>query len=84
MKTNNDYNESNYFSSPASSISQLNVGGSTASRRERLQDPLKILKTIRNSSSHLNSLNSNLNEDGACVAPKYGENIDDCIKMVYF
>lgn len=57
----NNYSENLYFSSNASSTSQLNQLNRSG-RRERLQDPTKILKTIRNSSSHLNSLN-NLSED---------------------
>lgn len=59
--TNNN-SENFYFSSNASSTSQLNQSLNRTGRRERLQDPTKILKTIRNSSSHLNSLN-NLNDD---------------------
>ena len=42
------------FSSTTSSISQLNTS-SRIPRLERLQDPLNILKSIRNSSSRLNS-----------------------------
>ena len=56
---------SNYFSSPSSSISQINSAtqNNRSRTRERLQDPLKILKTIRHSSSNLNSPMADLNGD---------------------
>ena len=56
----NYFSDNQQFSSTTSSISQLNTS-SRIPRIERLQDPLSILKTIRNSSSRLNST-CNLNE----------------------
>lgn len=63
LMQNSQQHNYGYFSSPSSSICQLNSGGQQQQQqpqrsrtRERLQDPLKILETIRNSCSNLNSL----------------------------